>query len=215
MARVGHQGIDLSSLPEYAAVLERGRLAQKQPWTEQRRRMQSKVALRVNKQENSKHQNFVCYNCNQEFKQITKSEFAGHRRYCLNYANKSVPNRPFVLPTIETSKQCGKCGQFKPLSEFNKARKARLGVASWCRKCAKQHRKSGEIIGSNNLHDYVCSDCGQEFKQVKPGVFGGHRGACVNYRKRKLEFLEWNGSEQEFASKHELPLATVYRWSRL
>jgi group I intron endonuclease len=32
------------------------------------------------------------------------------------------------------------------------------------------------------LHDYKCDKCGEEFKQVTKGVFGGHRRVCLNYR---------------------------------
>jgi DNA-directed RNA polymerase subunit RPC12/RpoP len=210
-----YKNIAKEDLPKFAEVYQIAREKHRQNvlagWTESKRKRQSNIASIVNRM----LLDFICPDCGQKFKQVTKGEFGGHRRFCVNYVNHVIPPRPFVLPAIETNKQCGKCGHFKSLSEFNKARKARLGVANWCRKCAKQHRKSGVIIGSNNLHNYVCSDCGQEFKQVKPGVFGGHRRACINYSERKLAFMEWNGSEQEFAIKHGLPLATVYRWSRL
>jgi len=211
MARVDHADIDASSLPEYAAILERGRLAQKQPWTQQRRRRQSGIAMKVNTVENSKLRDRKCLHCGQEFKQTTKGEFGGHRRFCLHHKDNELPARPFVVQTNETTKYCSKCRKPKPLDAFNIERKARLGRANWCRKCARQHRKNPQ---KSELHDFVCPDCGKEFKQVKPGVFGGHRRSCLNYGERRKEFLSWSGSMREFADKHGLPLQTIWRWSK-
>jgi DNA-directed RNA polymerase subunit RPC12/RpoP len=209
MARVDHTDINASSLPEYAAVLKRGRLAQKQPWTRQRRRRQSGIATKVNAVENSKLRDRKCLYCGQEFKRVTKGEFGGHRRFCLHYKDKEVSVRPFVVLTSMKVKRCGKCGKEKLLDAFNVERKARLGRANYCRDCAHEHRKTPS---ASQLHDFVCPDCGRDFKQVKPGVYGGHRRSCLNYGARRQEFESWSGSAQEFANTHSLPLQTVRRW---
>ena len=195
-------------LPSYAEVYERGRI------------LQSKIVTEYNEKENIKLQNFQCDICGKEFIQVTKGVFGGHRRFCINHAAKKIPDRPNVIFTDEQIKRCGKCLTNKPLNEFNKERKARLGRANFCRLCARAHNKAKNVdfkLGTiknetNTLKDYTCPNCEREFKQVKPGVFGGHRRSCINYRDRREEFLKWSGTIQEFANLHELPFQTVWRW---
>jgi DNA-directed RNA polymerase subunit RPC12/RpoP len=181
---------------------------------------QSKLVTEYNLRENSKLRDFKCDKCGTEFKQVTKGVYGGHRRSCRHYSGKPPLIRPFVLPSNEQTKRCGKCGTDKHLDEFNNQRTGRLGKANFCRLCARQHNrdktaeaKSGTIKNETNaLKDYTCPNCDKEFKQVKPGVFGGHRKNCINYSGRKEEFLKWSGSIQEFANLHELPFQTVWRW---
>lgn len=42
---------------------------------------------------------------------------------------------PTSLDTTSTSKKCARCGETKLLSEFNKNREHRDGLAAWCRPC--------------------------------------------------------------------------------
>lgn len=206
--------VSAEELIKIAEIYERGKEYQRKVitamWDEPMRAKQSLVAKRVNERENFKLTDFVCPNCDTEFKQITKSVYAGHRRFCLNYSDNPISDRPFVIPTDEITKCCGKCGSEKLLTEFNVERKARLGRANYCRLCAHRHRKEG--ARTNPLRDYTCSNCEKEFKQVKPGVFGGHRRSCLNYSIKRKEFMSWKGSAQAFANKHGLPFQTVWRW---
>lgn len=208
--------VAVEGLSKLGEVYERGKEYQRkivtERWDDQLRAEQSEIAKRVNKIENAKLQDFKCDKCGTEFKQVTKGVYAGHRRFCLNYSDISVPDRPFVVPTGEQTKRCGKCGAGKSLDAFNRERKSRLGRANRCRECCRTERKTKSEI--KKLHDYMCPNCGTEFKQVKSGVFGGHRRSCINYGARRKEFLTWGGTMQEFASKHNLPLGTVWRWKR-
>jgi hypothetical protein len=38
-------------------------------------------------------------------------------------------------------KQCGRCKQFKPLSDFYKNKSTKDGLARWCKQCKKEYRK--------------------------------------------------------------------------
>ncbi|MBA7680519.1 hypothetical protein ES703_88836 [subsurface metagenome] len=40
---------------------------------------------------------------------------------------------------ILKTKRCRKCGKIKPVSEFYKSKKGRLG--SWCKQCDKEYQK--------------------------------------------------------------------------
>jgi len=44
--------------------------------------------------------------------------------------------------TEDQQKQCGKCKQVKPLSDFHKNKSSRDGLASWCKECKRQYRKN-------------------------------------------------------------------------
>jgi len=44
-------------------------------------------------------------------------------------------------------------------------------------------------IENKKLKDYLCPDCGNEFEQVTKGVYGGHRKACLHW-KRMSEIVE-------------------------
>ena len=205
---------NLSKVGEiYARGKEHQRKIATERWDDRLRSKLSERTKRFNEEENRKLRNFKCDKCGAEFQQITKCVYAGHRRFCLNYGYTPVPERPFVVPTNEITKRCGKCGVEKLLDEFNVERKSRLGRANRCRECCKAERKNKPTQAeTTTLRDYTCPNCGTEFKQVKPGVFGGHRRGCLNYGARHGEFLTWEGTLSEFANKHNLPLGTVCRW---
>jgi ribosomal protein L37AE/L43A len=44
-------------------------------------------------------------------------------------------------------------------------------------------------VENKKLSDYLCPDCGREFEQVTKGVYGGHRKACLHWKKA-AEILE-------------------------
>src|SRR5262249_2354327 len=55
-------------------------------------------------------------------------------------------NAPGVLAmTVATKQRCWGCGRTKPLSEFHRDRRSKLGVQDWCKLCrrayAKEHYK--------------------------------------------------------------------------
>lgn len=45
-----------------------------------------------------------------------------------------------IIKGIEC-KHCSKCGEWKPLSEFNKNKSKKDGLFCWCKECVKQHTK--------------------------------------------------------------------------
>ena len=53
--------------------------------------------------------------------------------------NKSGPGGT-VAAELE-KKQCGRCKQFKPHSDFYKNKSTKDGLARWCKECKKQYRK--------------------------------------------------------------------------
>ncbi len=205
----GYKDVTKDDLPKFAAIYEGARATHRKSvvagWTESKRKKQGKIAAKVNVM----LLDFKCGKCGREFRQVTKGVFGGHRRFCVNYSETEVSDRPFVVPSEEITKRCGKCGIEKLLDEFNVERLVRLGRANYCRECAREHRKNPM---PSPLRDYTCPDCGVGFQQVKPGVFGGHRRSCVNYGARRKEFLLWDGSAQGFANKHNMPIGTVLRW---
>lgn len=52
-------------------------------WDSDRREEQAEVARRVNATENKKLKDYTCPDCKQEFRQVTKGVYGGHRKACL------------------------------------------------------------------------------------------------------------------------------------
>lgn len=44
---------------------------------------------------------------------------------------------PRIVSVPEGAKQCSRCGKVKPLTEFDKSPKAKLGVSSYCKECRR------------------------------------------------------------------------------
>lgn len=74
----------------------------------------------------------------------------------------------------EPTKRCSKCGQYKPISDFNKNRKSKDGLQTECREChaetmRKYHRKQAEekkaIIAS--IEEKKAEAKVQESKMIK------------------------------------------------
>ena len=39
------------------------------------------------------------------------------------------------------TKKCSKCGEIKPVGEFNKSKSSKDGLFAWCKSCQKQYKK--------------------------------------------------------------------------
>jgi hypothetical protein len=73
----------------------------------------------------------------------------------------------------ELTKKCAKCGQFKPITAFNKSTRMRDGLQSYCRICATEsakqaYRKTRTILtgdDSNPLAKYRPRDLIDELKR--------------------------------------------------
>jgi group I intron endonuclease len=62
-------------------------------WTDQRRSMQASIARHVNSVENKKLNDFTCPTCKQEFKQVSRSVYGGHRKACLFWNTSQLPQK--------------------------------------------------------------------------------------------------------------------------
>jgi hypothetical protein len=69
--------------------------------------------------------------------------------------NESRPQRKDKFetaaePAVEAEKkQCGKCKEFKPLTEFYKNKSTSDGLARWCKECKKQYRREHKAHGAD------------------------------------------------------------------
>lgn len=49
---------------------------------------------------------------------------------------------PNQTVTEQTTKRCSKCGETKPVTEFDRHRRTKSGYRSWCKRCRKLHDTS-------------------------------------------------------------------------
>jgi len=77
---------------------------------------------------------------------------------------------------------------------------------------ARLNHKRRTTENNGSLQDFICPDCGTEFKQVTKGVYGGHRRFCLHYSGVYKVWLEWDGTVAEFAEKYGISRATIYNW---
>ena len=57
-----------------------------------------------------------------------------------------------------TEKQCSKCGEIKPFSEFHKDKKGTHGLRTWCKACEREYQrkyhKDNRKKVNENSHNY-------------------------------------------------------------
>lgn len=92
-------------------------------------------------------------------------------------------------------KICTKCGIEKPLSEFNKTKENKIGVAPRCKTCINIEQR---IKYNNNKIERlaICPYCGQEFKlSRKDKIFCSK--TCASMKSYKLKCSEQNFKNQK------------------
>jgi protein-arginine kinase activator protein McsA len=79
-------------------------------------------------------------------------------------------------------KECSKCHQFLPNSEFYKDTSKKDGLRSYCRKCQREHNRE---YRKSRLDNNLCYDCGRSIPS-----YWDRKRFCPDCYKKRLKMNE-------------------------